>query len=100
MAFAALNMATGLKGYFTEKDYGRPFEYKDNSENVLHPDLKTGRNTVYPHLVFVGPEGDQVRMALIKKTVAYVVTDERVDNDGQTFFVIERWNIKNHRRYK
>ena len=95
MAFAALNMAHNLKGYFTEKTYGRPFEYKNNDMLVLHPDLKTGRNTVYPHLVFVGPEGDQVRMALVKKTVAYVVVDE-IDNDR---FVIEKWDIKNHRPY-
>lgn len=96
MAFAAYRSAQNLKGYFTEKDYGRPFEYKSNDTLVLHPDLKTGRNTVYPHLVFVGPEGDQVRMALVKKTVAYVVVDE-IDNDR---YVIEKWNIKNHRSYQ
>lgn len=96
MAFAALKLSNNLIGYFTEKDYGRPFEYKKNPDMVLHPDLKTGRNTVYPHLIFVGPEGDQVRMALVKKTVAYIVVDE-IDNDQS---VIEKWNIKNHRSYK
>jgi hypothetical protein len=95
MSFAALNIATGLIGYFTEKDHGRPFEYKNNPETVLHPNLKTGRNTVYPHMIFVGPQGDQVRMAFVKKTVAYVVVNE---NDNG--FVIEKWNIKNHRSYK
>ena len=93
MAFAALKFCKNLVGYFTEKDYGRPFEYKNNDVQVLHPDLKTGRNTIYPHLVFVGPEGDQVRMAYVKKTVAYVVTDEL--ENGR--FVIEKWQIKNHR---
>ena len=95
MAFAASNLANNLAGYFTEHDYGRPFEYKSNPEMVLHPDLKTGRNTIYPHLIFVGPEGEQVRRALVKKTVAYVVVDE-IDNDK---FVIEKWKIKNHRLY-
>lgn len=96
MAFAASNLASNLTGYFTEKDFGRPFEYKMNPEMVLHPDMKTGRNTVYPHLVFCGPEGVQVRRAFIKKTVAYVVVDE-IDNDK---FVIEKWQIKNHRLYR
>ena len=96
MAFAAINLSNNLTGYFTEKDYGRPFEYKNNDVEVLHPDLKTGRNTVYPHLVFVGPEGDQVRMAFVKMTVAYVVVDE-IDTD---VYRIEKWNIKNHRSYR
>jgi hypothetical protein len=96
MAFAASKLADNLVGYFTEKTFGRPFEYKMNPEMVLHPDMKTGRNTVYPHLVFVGPEGDQVRRAFIKKTVAYVVVDE-IENDH---FIIEKWQIKNHRQYR
>lgn len=96
MAFAALNLSNNLAGYFTEKDYGRPFEYKMNPEFVLHPDMKTGRNVQYPHLVFVGPNGDEVRRAFVKKTVAYVVVDE-IDTDK---YVIEKWNIKNHRSYK
>ena len=95
MAFAAINLSEGLSGCFNEKDYGRPFEYKRNPEMVLYPDLKTGRNVVYPHLVFVGPNGDQVRMALVKKTVAYVV----VDIDAEDRYVIEKWDIKNHRIY-
>lgn len=94
MAFANLTLATNLLGSFDEKDYGKTFEYKQNPEFVLHPDLKTGRNTVYPHLIFVGPEGDQTRRALVKKTVAYVVVDE-----NENGYVIEKWNIKNHRQY-
>ena len=96
MAFAAGNLASDLVGYFTEKDYGRPFEYKNNPEMVLFPDMKTGRSAVYPHLVFVGPEGDQMRNAFVKKTVAYVVVDE-YDNDK---YRIEKWEIKNHRSYQ
>ncbi len=100
MAFAAAKLANNLAGYFVEKDYGRPFEYKMNDQVVLHPDLKTGKNTVYPHLIFVGPEGDQTRWALVKKTVAYVVVDEDVDANGRAWFKIEKWNIKGHREYK
>ena len=96
MSFAAINLSDDLAGCFTEKDYGRPFEYKKNPDMVLYPDLKTGRNTVYPHLIFVGPRGDQVRMALVKKTVAYVVVDE-VEGDRS---IIEKWDIKNNRTYR
>lgn len=95
MAFASIALSDNLAGYFVEKDYGRPFEYKMNPEMVLHPDMKTGRNTVYPHLVFVGPQGDQVRRAFVKKTVAYVVVDE-IDCDQ---YKIEKWNIKGHCSY-
>lgn len=94
MAFANPLLASDLLGSFVEKDYGRTFEFKQNPEFVLHPDLKTGRNTVYPHLVFVGPEGDQTRRALVKKCVAYVVVDETENG-----YVIEKWNIKNLRKY-
>jgi hypothetical protein len=95
MSFAAINLSDDLAGCFNEKEYGKPFEYKKNPDTVLYPDLRTGRNTVYPHLVFVGPRGDQVRMALVKKTVAYVVVDE-VDGNRS---IIEKWGIKNHRFY-
>lgn len=95
MSFAAQNLSHKLAGYFVEKSYGRAFEYKVNPETVLHPDMKTGLNVIYPHLVFVGPQGDQVRMALVKKTVAYVVVDE-IDNDR---YVIEKWQIKDLREY-
>ena len=89
MAYGPLNEK--LAGHFREKQYGKSFDYSINAEKVLHPDLKTGRNTVYPHKVWVI---DGYRMALVKKTVAYIVVDE---NDWG--FVIERWNLKNHRCY-
>jgi hypothetical protein len=95
MAFAAINLSNELSGCFTEKEHGRPFEYKRNPEMVFHPPAYGGRVVSYPHLVFVGPQGDQVRMALIKKTVAYVV----VDVNAQGRYVIEKWAIKNHRIY-
>jgi len=95
MAFAAANLAGNLVGYFVERDYGRPFEYTNNPEKPLRVDMKTGRVTEYPHLVFVGPEGDQMREALVKKTVAYVVIEE-LENDR---YVVQKWNIKGHRSY-
>jgi hypothetical protein len=95
MAFASLKFSDNLAGYFVERDYGMPFEYAMNTETVLLPDLSTGKNVVYPHIVFVGPRGDQMRMALVKKTVAYVVIDER---DGK--FQIEKWRINAGRVYQ
>ena len=95
MALAAIPYDSGLAGCFVESSYGRMFEYSMNPEMVLQPDLKTGRNTEYPHLVYVGPWGSETRMALVKKTVAYVVVDERADGS----FKIEKWNIKHHREY-
>lgn len=83
------SLANDMIGCFTEKEFGKRFTYKMNNEFCLHPDFKTGRNTQYPHLVVVGPNADQVRVALVKKTVAYVVVDER---EGR--FVIEKWQIK------
>lgn len=86
MAFAAGNLASNLIGYFREKDYGRPFEYKANFFNI-QPE--------YPHIVFVGPEGDQMRFAKVLKTVAYVVVDENEDG-----LIVEKWQIKSHRSYQ
>ena len=81
-------------GCFSEKDHGHHFEYAKNPEFVLFPDLSTGVNTEYPHLVYVGPFAE-TRMALVKGTVAYVVVDE-IDTDR---YVIEKWYIKAPRKY-
>jgi hypothetical protein len=43
----------------------------------------------------VGPNAEETRMAVIKKTVAYVVLDEY---EGGNYF-IEKWQIKNKRTY-
>lgn len=80
-----------IVGIFEEKGFGHAFEYSMNPELVLHPDLKTHRNTVYPHKVWVK---DGWRRALVKKTVAYIVVDET--DDGYT---IEKWDIKGNRKY-
>ena len=91
MSFAAGNLASNLLGYFREKERGRPFEYKANPMQGL-AEKTFGENL--PHLVFVGPEGDEVRMARVLKTVAYVAIDE--DSRG---LVIQKWQIKGHRLY-
>ena len=96
MAYAT-NINDKPIGQFVEKQFGLTFQYEKNEELVLHPDLKTGRNTVYPHLVFVGPLGEK-RRALVKKTVAYIVIDETYRN-GEPWFVIEKWDIKNNQLY-
>jgi hypothetical protein len=83
-----------VSGSFVEKDYGHTFEYIDNPEIVLHVPAHGGKMTRFPHLIFVGPHGGETRRALIKGSVAHVVIDETND-----VFVVEKWNIKNHRKY-
>lgn len=100
MAFAPSSVYPILDGgCFTECDCGHFFEYDTHGEGlVLHPDLATGRNTEYPHRVWVcnRPVNDSGwRYALVKKTVAYIVVDE--DDTGRA--VIEKWRIKNHHVY-
>ena len=75
----AQSLANDMIGCFTEKEFGKRFTYKKNPDTTFP----------YPHLVVVGPHADQVRMALVKKTVAYVVVDETENG-----FVIEKWQIK------
>jgi hypothetical protein len=76
-------------GAFIEKDHGNLFEYDLHGGSLL-PE--------YPHRVWVSenPVNDSGwRYALVKKTVAYIVTDEA--DDGQP--VVEKWSIKGHRIY-
>jgi hypothetical protein len=77
-------------GAFVEKDDGNTFEYSDN----VSSDKLFGE---YPHIVWVGGRtNDQgFRFANVKKTVAYIVTDEDVTGN----LVIEKWNIKSNRKY-
>ena len=77
-------------GCFTEKEYGKHFEYSVNDEffNVFE-----GQH--YPHKVWVGDVvGQGWRYAMVKKTVAYVVVDE--DENGP---VVEKWNLKKNTKY-
>jgi len=77
-------------GCFTEKEYGKHFEYSVNDEffNVFG-------DQHYPHKVWVGDVvGQGWRYAMVKKTVAYVVVDE--DENGP---VVEKWNLKKNTKY-
>ena len=77
-------------GVFVEKDVGNFFEYSHNDDPVSVCED-------FPHKVWVGGiVNDQGwRYANVKKTVAYIVTDE--DEFGLP--VIEKWGIKKHREY-
>ena len=77
-------------GCFDEKEYGNPFEYSTNDQT--HAWCKD-----WPHKIWVGDvvHAQGYRYGLVKKTVAYVCTDE--DEFGQP--VVEKWNIKRHRNY-
>ena len=87
-----------IAGYFTEKDYGKVFEYVDvdSADVFLAPLAHGGRNVRYPHKIFVGPLGE-TRYAFVKGSVAHVVTDE-TEKRGYPWFIVEKWNIKQHRK--
>jgi hypothetical protein len=89
-----------IAGYFVEKDYGNTFEYVevDKDDWFLAPLAHGGRNVRYPHKIFVGPLGE-TRYAFVKGSVAHVVTDE-TEKRGYPWFVVEKWNIKQHRKLK
>jgi hypothetical protein len=93
MAYAPLDVRP-VSGSFVECDYSHTFEYIINPEYVLHTPAHGGKNVHFPHLIFVGPFGQETRRALVKGSVVHVVTDE-TDNG----YTIEKWNIKNHRKY-
>jgi hypothetical protein len=90
MAFALTNTKNEVFGEFVERDYGHVFEYTINTDG----------DPAYPHRIFVGPNGEETRMARVLKTVAYIVTDEKADEFGRTYFVEEKWQIKKHRNFK
>ena len=77
-----------ILGWFEEKEYGHGFEFSKNPE-------VSGYTENYPHLVWVNSHNPETRYAKVMKTVAYVVTD--VDEYGHD--VVQKWSIKNMRRY-
>jgi hypothetical protein len=93
MAYAPLGINIVI-GSFIEKDHGKTFEYSENPEFVLHAPAHGGKMTRFPHLIFVGPRGEETRRALVMKTCAHVVTDET-----EFGFTVEKWDIKKHRKY-
>lgn len=88
MAYAPLEAVYDgtILGRFTEKELGNVFEYTQNTQTPF---------SEYPFVVWCGP-GPEGRYAKILKTVVYIVTDEAADGSP----VVEKWFIKNHKRYK
>jgi|TARA_B110000908_G_C10206629_1_gene428076 hypothetical protein len=79
-----------ILGFFSEKECGNAFEFSKNPDNMAFCED-------FPHVVWVGDSiGSPYRYALVKKTVAYVVTDE--DEFGLP--VVQKWDIKNHKLYE
>ena len=76
-------------GCFTEKEVGNYFEYSLNDDSmVLCED--------FPHKIWVGDQiGSPYRYGLVKKTVAYICTDE--DEFGLP--VVEKWQLKKNVEY-
>jgi hypothetical protein len=97
MARAPFDQTTGIGepviGCFKEVDHGHDFEYSLNDEIVFSPPAHGGKNTRFPHKVWVGPLGEY-RLANVMKTCVHIITDET-----ELGWVIEKWYIKNHRRY-
>ena len=81
-----------ILGRFVENERGKLFEYSENRQNNAPP-------WGLPHLVWVTEpiEGldSGFRYAIVKKTVAYIAIDE--DAEGQP--IMEKWQIKQHKRY-
>ena len=94
MSYAPLSATPTVLGSFQEKDYGHTFEYMENPEYVLHVPAHGGKLRHFPHLVFVGPFGEQSRRAIVMKTCVHIVTDETEEG-----FTVHKWNISNHRKY-
>lgn len=97
MAFAPSstynNVGDGsIIGMFTEKEVGNYFEYSKNDDPFF-------ANEDFPHKIWVTTPRDGIdhgfRYGLVKKTVAYIVTDE--DEFGLP--VVEKWSVKNNVEY-
>ena len=77
-----------ILGCFDEKEHGNFFEFSENREEYY---------TEYPHKVWVMTPWHMDggwRFATVKKTVAYILTNDEDGND-----VVEKWNIKKYREY-
>ena len=87
-------------GYFIEKETGNLFEFSENPDLVMFPLAHGGRNTDYPHMVWVTTPVEGIdcgyRQAKVLNTVIHIVTDERADGSA----VVERWEIKKLTKYE
>ena len=103
MAFAPLSTYPdgddSILGGFREKEFDNFFEFSANPELTLAPPAYGGRNTEFPHLVWVTTPVEGIdcgyRKAKVMKTVVHIIVDE--DENG---LVIEKWDIKNFRKYE
>jgi hypothetical protein len=76
-------------GCFTEKEVGNYFEYSVNDDSMVFCED-------FPHKIWVGDQiGSPYRYGLVKKTVAYICTDE--DEFGLP--VVEKWQLKKNVEY-
>lgn len=76
-------------GCFTEKEVGNYFEYSMNDDSLEFYEA-------FPHKIWVGDQiGSPYRYGLVKKTVAYICTDE--DEFGLP--VVEKWHLKKNVEY-
>ena len=76
-------------GCFTEKEVGNYFEYSVNDDSMVFCED-------FPHKIWVGDQiGSPYRYGLVKKTVAYICTDE--DEFGLP--VVEKWQLKKDVEY-
>ena len=83
-----------ILGVFRGKaGYAHLFEFSVNN---------TGMFPEYPHLIWVSSEEgpDEYRYGRVRKTVADIVIDEAVDSEGTPYLVIEKWQIKEARKYQ
>lgn len=87
MSYAPLN--TKVLGSFREKEFNNLFEYSE-AETPLETHIGS-EFMIFPHRIYVGPIAES-RFAKVLKTVAYVVVDE-----GQESYVIEKWNLRQHK---
>ena len=80
-------------GVFVEKEHGNYFEYSHNEDHA------NGFNEDFKHKVWVGGEGIcgcwGWRYATVMKTRAYVA----VDKDEFGLPGIEKWYLKNNKKY-
>lgn len=100
MAYAQHSIKTG--GCFIEKEFGKLFEYSTDVaehgwDDKFSSDEENKLAASCTHVVYVGPDwcGQiSTRLAIVKKTVAYVLVS------GEDYrCVFEKWNIKNREEY-
>lgn len=96
MAFAPYHNVSridepAIKGCFTNRETKVNFEFTTRSDRYFPESFAPD----FPDTIFVGPAGEERRLARIHKTVVKVVVDEAADGSP----VVESWPITKYRRY-